>query len=440
MLYFIIAFFLALVPFLVWPDLGDGIRTPKEIASIIGFIAIISTALYNYRLKPFKNKWLLLFLLWCFLTTIFNSYGLPRLFGYADGDIHLFEGQLENGSILATPINIFAWKELFYITLSIFTIFTISSVDFIEARTLKFKSFILSFKSLDHKELIRNIANVITIILIVMSVYAIIQAIGLDNFFRASNPAIDHTAPFNTDSRWHFTHRIVGTIGNPSIFSTWIAIVLPFSLYLKRWRGYIAFLLGVIAIALAYSSTSIIAAFIGILFYFFMQYPKIITIMILVGIILFSACAIFFPIKAKIENKLKDFFDTTGRLEVYKETWKILRQRPLLGMGLGSFEYLIGINPNIVKKLNDENWREMHNEYGQIWFTTGLIGLMLFMMFLFSVVWMFFKNITNESIVLASSLLVLSVIALTLFPFRIAPTSFYGAIETGLLMNITRRD
>jgi O-antigen ligase len=103
-------------------------------------------------------------------------------------------------------------------------------------------------------------------------------------------------------------------------------------------------------------------------------------------------------------------------------------------LGLGTFEYLIGNNPNVVERLNNENWKELHDEYGQVWFTTGLIGLSLFMIFITSTIRKFLKNITEESIALFSSLAAFLVMSVGYFTLRVAPISFYGVILTGLFL------
>lgn len=426
MLYLAIAFFLALTPLAVHFGIGDGIRTPKEIASIAGFICIILIGL-NYTKRPFKNKFLLFFWGWCFFVTTVNTHTIPMF--------------LPHNIILNMPAPFFAWKELYYITLVIFTIYTISTVSSLSTlREYRLNTSVIRLKNSSYEEEIRGFADIINWVLIIISVYAVIQALGLDNFFRATSGQIhaDGSTPIavtNTDPKFPFTHRVVGTIGNPSLLATWVAMCLPFTLYLRRKRGYAGFLLGAVILVITQSSTAIIAVASALLFYLAFRYRKkflcvFIPFLVLLSILVWANSGI-------ISKQMKEeagFFNPTGRINIHKETWKILRHRPLLGWGLGTFEYMIGLNPDIQKKMDDDAWRELHDEYGQIWFSVGMIGLAFFLLFMFTAFWGFLRNQTPETITLASALLTFLIISVTLFPMRVAPTSFYGAVFIGLLL------
>ncbi len=418
MLYLVTAFFLALTPFLTLKGVGDGFRTPKEIAATIGLIAIVGVGLKYNRLKV-ENKWLLVFLLWCFITTIFNRYPIP-----------LFADNI----IIHMPAVLFAWKEMFLITLGIFAVYTLALHDFNQSETIGFKSCCLVLNGLSPQKLIKVISNVINGCVIAMCIYAVIQALGFDDFHvPVSQFGLRATNPF--DWRFSFSHRIVGMIGNPSLFAVWVSICLPFCLYLRSKVGYIGFILGLVVLAMTWSATALISAFIGIMFYLLFMHRKLFIILLILVISL--GC-----VSWKVDftrQKLKEFINPTGRIEVHQEAWKAMDRRYLLGMGLGTFEYVIGLNVPIVKKLHNENWRELHDEYGQIWFSTGLIGLGLVMIFLMSLFRRFLKNITPESTVLISSLSGFMIVCLTLFPLRMQPTAYYSIVTVGLLMNVTRR-
>jgi O-antigen ligase len=125
----------------------------------------------------------------------------------------------------------------------------------------------------------------------------------------------------------------------------------------------------------------------------------------------------------------------TGRVEVLKEGFNLLNKKAITGYGLGSFEYMVGRNPEVAKRLHNESWREAHNEYFQIWFETGLIGLGIMLMGIFTLFKRFLRNIQEDSIYLMSSFIVFLFISLTYFPMRISPLSLYGVIILGILTN-----
>ena len=82
-------------------------------------------------------------------------------------------------------------------------------------------------------------------------------------------------------------------------------------------------------------------------------------------------------------------------------------------------------------------WKELHDEYGQLWWAVGLPGLILFMGFLVTTFVGFLRNITDESIMLASSVVVFLVMCIPFFPMRTPPLAFYGLITVSLLINVT---
>ena len=443
MVYSLIAFLLALIPFVVFDGIGDGIRTPKEIASIIGFILIIGFSRAHLK-KPFKNKFLFIFWGWCLLTVFFGEYFIP---------VHLPKNIIVNMSA-----SIFAWKYLYVITLVVFAIDSIAAYEPEDGyNCFKKLGATLFFINKSIKDHIHTIASAVNWCVIILGTYCILQAFGIDDFFRVASNYTDWIA--QTPYEGAFTHRIVATIGNPSILGTWFAMCLPVSLYLRNKLGVLGFILGIIVICMTKSSTAIVGACIAVSFYLYFNYKFIGDLMKVVLIISIFVGSIvmghyFFLKRVKSENafyikcentlqKLIDkkdgFLDGTNRIAIHKETWKVLLKRPLVGLGFGSFEQLIGLDPVIYEKLNLENWRELHDEFGQIWFATGLVGLVLFLAFIISTYARFLKSVTPESIFLASSLMGFLAMSFTLFPMRVAPTSFYGAIFTGLLLNVTRR-
>ena len=409
MLYPLISLCLAIVPFFICIGFGDGIRIPKEFLSIISFIAIFGVAVYFYTQKAFKNKWLLLFLAWCFISLLFTSYSIPLYLGT---------------TILMMPSHMFAWKELFYITLAIMTIYTIAGAEGAQ-NILAIGHVKVDFRVYD----LKWIANTIVIVLFVMSVYSIIQALGFDGIFRCTDYGTGWIAqsPFSFDkaNTGSISHRTVGTIGNPTFLGCWIAMCLPFCLYVRKVFGYVTMALGILILALTYSTLAIIEALTGIIVYLLLfRHWKVLLCFLL------TVVAVFYFSFSTLKSN--EYFNPEGRMPVHKEAWNLLKENPLFGLGLGTFEHRIGEDPAVIAKLNNQNWRELHDEYGQVWFSLGLIGLMLVLGTMLSATIKFFRNFTTDGAVLFSSLASLFVMSLGLHMFRVPPTSFYAVIFIGL--------
>jgi len=392
MLQKIIAASLILIPVICWPGWSDGIRAPKEAVGVVSLMAIVIVSLLTYHLKPFKNKWLLILMGWCFLTTLVGI------------NIPVY---LEKGILLQMPPLMIAAKSLFYVTLSVMSIVCLSSV------------------SLD----LGKLSKIVNFTVIGLCVYGILQALGLDEIFKVANGrgwiAESVWTGLNTQDVGAFSHRVVATVGNPAILSMFLAICVPFSLYRIKEEGKLSLILALLIIGIAQSFTGVICALISSLVYFFFTNRKMIVVIV----------AIILLVGAVSYRQLPSFINPTGRLDVIKESWQILDRKPLTGMGLGSFENMVGGNPDVVAKLKNEAWKEAHNEYWQTWFETGLIGLILLLMAIGSTIRRFMKKITLETVVLMSSFAAVMVASAGYFTFRVSPVAYYVVIIYGLLEN-----
>lgn len=385
---------LASIPFICFPGFGDGIRAPKETLSILALVTIVGMSLFENR-KP--RIFLPLFALfgWGVLVTCLPTITLP-----------IFMGNI----CLQMPGNLIAFKSLFYIGLSISAIFFISSME------------------LD----LKKIAKVISWVTLILSAYGLIQLMGLDEFFRVADPNTGWVGlsiwDGQLDRAGSLSHRIVGTLGNPSIFAIFLAFLLPFSLYVKNK---ITVVLSLIIIALTFSSTAIVASLISIGSYYILRHGLIRKPIVATALVVLCLILCF-----SYQHLVKTgFFNSTGRTEMMKASFEYLRQKPMTGCGLGSFEYLIGMNQPVVNKLSNNNWREMHCEYGQWAFEAGIVGLILLGWILWSMVELYTPS--PETALLASSLLALAFCCITYFCFRVSPISYYGVAIVGMYLNKT---
>ena len=382
----IIILSLIIVPFLLGGGV-DIIRVPKEIGSIIALVLISLTGM-NYNLRPLKNKWLYMLVLWAFLNTfVFNNFSIFR----------------------ELPNVIFAYKELLYIFVSVSTIFFIAS--YIPTNNkIKF----LNIEITDTDINIELVSKIISWCVVIQCTYGLIQMIGLDQYFIVGDMSTGWKAQLpllgRPDEIGSLTHRIVGTLGNPSILACWVAMCFPFC-----FKNKIALSLSIITLIATACSTAIISAFCGSVYYVWHKSQRLAVLIVILAVLIGA----FIP---------KSYLNMTGRIEVHKEAFKLLATRPLTGLGLGNFEYLVGRSPEIVKRLNNQSWRELHDEYGQIWFSLGFGGLVLAILFAISLL-----RIRCDMILMASFVSFLAA-SLTYFPIRVAPQSFYIVIIIGLMM------
>ena len=104
---------------------------------------------------------------------------------------------------------------------------------------------------------------------------------------------------------------------------------------------------------------------------------------------------------------------------------------PITGHGLRSWEYEIGT----AEKDPQKQWHEAHNDFFQVAYETGVVGLTLFLIFIASIFKVFFKNINRETIAMMSGLVSFGVSGLTLFPLYSSCIVLYAVIFAGLILN-----
>ncbi|MDR7870027.1 MAG: O-antigen ligase family protein [Tissierellaceae bacterium] len=198
--------------------------------------------------------------------------------------------------------------------------------------------------------------------------------------------------------------RIVSTFTNPNPFGTYLLILFLFSwgtsLNTKRKSFYIPAFIFLVALLLSGSRGGYFSTIIGLPFIFIGSDKKELIHKFIKTIILFFIALITTRIIMYIAPIAQDNVglapsmvdalirkDTligsslVGRLEFWKVAWELIKNKPILGYGQGTFfsAYYIEYSGN--------QWysRFVHNHYLQIMAETGIIGIILFLGFLLSI-------------------------------------------------------
>ena len=210
------------------------------------------------------------------------------------------------------------------------------------------------------------------------------------------------------------TYRVTGWYGFPNAVGLFLAPIIPLAMYLIHdqwrknkklvWLSTITIITSIPAIVFAKGSGPLIgvAAGIGVLLlcYKKTRLPAIILAALgIVGIILLPGTN---PIKQEI---FASNYSGQLRRDIWTETFALLKDRPVTGAGIASYE------ERIVPYRGD-HWIEVfhhpHNIFLTIWINTGLLGLIGFIMVL---VWFFITAVKNNSqtkFVLASMCVILT--------------------------------
>lgn len=190
-------------------------------------------------------------------------------------------------------------------------------------------------------------------------VYCFLQMVSLDQFLRGLDvPEID---------------RVVGTIGNQSHLAGLLAIVQPIFFNKRLEDIFSLILLWIILISLG-SASGLVCGIAVVIFWLFFKNRKAGIIAMIIAVMLLTYIFI----------RYNSFFAANGRYEIWVKIFGIFKNKAITGSGLGAFGAL-------QLKNNAGIWQHLHNEYYQIAFELGIVGLVLLLWCIFD----YFKSMIN---------------------------------------------
>ncbi len=376
---------LAIIPFFL--RAGQGTREPKMELALGLALAICLLALFQGRFKARWNPWFPAILIYLMVS-----------YPFAPPPVEL---------IKANVPNLWAWKPTLAITIFMLMILTISS---------------LHLRLRDR----RLMLSIMTWAGVVMSGYVFMQFFGVDQFC-IQKPD------------WYWPNRIGGTMGNRTVVSPFIAMVIPLAIYLRRWwQAVIMF----IAVAMCHGQMAVGAMVVSLLFLLGTRGRR--RAMVTAGVLVVMSLTLV--IGYAFSERGRGFIDDSGRFPAWKATLEDWRQpspesapysHALTGLGVGSFSYVFHQQHD--GEFN-KPFRHAHNEYLQVLYEMGIIGLVLM---LGAMVWVFKKNFSWRDVwygranhyrmCLLASFVCISISALGAFVWQLAPNLFYTVVILGLL-------
>lgn len=222
---------------------------------------------------------------------------------------------------------------------------------------------------------------------VLVSAYGVLQQFGIDW------------------QQWHGSfagERIFSTFGNPLTLSGYIVLVFPlaFARLLKRPEpASIAFiLLGSIALLFTYSRSGWLAfavevPLLAVLFFRWFQSGKtkislkspsfwvpVIVVMVIVVAVIYSG-----DIGSRLVSAFDQKTDTaSARLNLWKLTLDMIQDKPFIGHGLDTFLQVSTRSLDLSQHSFEINTRydRPHSETLQVAFSSGLVGLLLYLLFI----------------------------------------------------------
>ncbi|MBA7563660.1 tetratricopeptide repeat protein [Candidatus Atribacteria bacterium 1244-E10-H5-B2] len=261
--------------------------------------------------------------------------------------------------------------------------------------------YFLIVNNIKSEKQINRIIGAVTIVAAVLGIYGIFQYNGIDFYFIINSIA---------------GQRVYGLFGNAGYFAGYIILPLSLAISLflvsKNRKRKILLLIGILAMGttfiVTFTRSSYLALGISLIFMFllfllargkrFIVDNKKIFIFLLIIIIL-TVSLFIIPtslskpgttisrIKGRVSiAQLKNTLTSGARIAIWKVTGTMIKDRPILGSGIGTFKYNDlryqakffeqGDNRTIYPHVFAD---KAHNEYLQLWAELGIIGLAIFL-------------------------------------------------------------
>lgn len=308
-----------------------------------------------------------------------------------------FFAMLQKNIIVILPIILFLLSGLFSFFHSSFQLASLN--EFLRRFIYCMLSLIIIDRFTDKEEIYR-LVNVLIVATYIVCIYAVVQFIDTRFFPAPPEPGFD---PFVW--RCAFGNRIFSTFGNPNFFGDFLVVMGPIvlALFLKKRRFYLLFLWVLIVFStifsyskgawLAFGAGFITFAFLFVSFILNIERRKKIALIALMSFFTISIVASGIVIQLKSRPDSSSF-----RLFTWMSCWEMINTHPVIGTGIGTFyvTYPSYRRPQIffIEGLHNTETDHPENEYLEIFYDEGMIGLGIFLLLLATFLTVGFKNLS----------------------------------------------
>ena len=254
----------------------------------------------------------------------------------------------------------------------------------------------------------------------ISSFYIFIQWFGLDQFQKLAGGSAKNVTGAT----------LTATFTQPNYSGLYIALMVPIAIYFKKPLAICSM---IIAVLLINSKMALLTMIVGGSFILIRQYHKIIVGYLLPLITIF----IMFLITVFYYSHSSNDWSDNGRFGLWQvifnactHPWISEINYFITGHGFGSYGYIF---------TSTYTWamNQAHNEYLQLLFDSGIVGLSFL---LFSIFWLIkrinpFTITDSQTIVLMAMFLAILVSAIGLFTWQIEPHRFISVVVFALLHN-----
>ena len=303
---------------------------------------------------------------------------------------------IKKNIVVLSPIILFLFSGLFSFFNSPFQLASLNEL--IRRIIYCFLSVIIIDCFKDRKSL-KRLINTLIFATYVVCIYAVIQFIDT-RFFPA--PPAQGLDPFVW--RWAFGERIFSTFGNPNFLGDFLVVMSPIvlALFFKKKSFHILLLWLLIAFStiFSYSKGAWIGFGVGIISFAFLFVSFILNIEKKNKIILILIMSLFTIsiVAGGTLFQLKKRPDSSSfRVFTWLSCWEMINTHPIIGTGIGTFylTYPSYRRPQIffIEGMHNTESDHPENEYLEVFYDEGLIGLGIFLLLLVTVFTISFKNL-----------------------------------------------
>ncbi len=315
--------------------------------------------------------------------------------------IYKFEGDFFNNFrkniIVLLPIILFLLSGLISFLHSPFPLASLN--EFIRRLIYCFLAIII-IDCFQNKKDLKRLVNFLIFATYIVCIYAVIQYIDTRYFPAPPEKGLD---PFIW--RWAFQERIFSTFGNPNFFGDFLVVMNPIVLALffrkKSFHLLLLWFLIVFSTVFSYSKGAWIGFGVGIVAFTFLFIGYILNIskkkkavlIVLTSLFVISLVAggTMFQLKKRPDS-------SSFRIFTWLSCWEMINTHPIIGTGIGTFylTYPSYRRPQIffIEGMHNTESDHPENEYLEVFYDEGIIGIGIFLLLLLTIFTIGFKNLS----------------------------------------------
>ncbi len=270
-----------------------------------------------------------------------------------------------------------------------------------------------------------------------LSVYGIFQHFGIDFSFWKGNLE---------------RNRVFGLFGNVDYFSLYLLFpfIVSFSCFLEKHGFFkVFFLVDSLVIGISIFFTFTRSVLIGLFLFIFFTFithkrtKKDWVYLVVFFLIIFSVLGLFSDLKVLVDRIKAGIFLEEGvkrRILLWRIALSMLEPKSLIwGRGVGYYGYLFPYKQAILHHTSKTIAYYAHNEYLQYIVELGVVGLILFLAFVFFAL----KEAINIPLVFLDiafgTIIAYLFTAFFSFPFHLAPSLFFFLFSIGIIYSFTKK-